>query len=68
MPMESIQELTSRALRIQSEAIVLTQNICGDNSELNKWMAIAKKMGMKWVEGLTFSIERMRVLNSAVVS
>jgi hypothetical protein len=58
--MESPKEFTTRALRIQSAAIDLSRSISGDNSELNRWTAIAKKRGMKWVEGLSFSIEQMK--------
>jgi hypothetical protein len=58
--MESPKKFTSRSLRIQSEAIDLSRSISGDFSELNKWMIIAKQRGMKWVEGQSFSIERMR--------
>ena len=58
--MESPKEFTTRALRIQSAPIDLSRSISGDNSELNRWMAIAKRKGMTWVEGLSFSIEKMK--------
>jgi hypothetical protein len=64
--MESPKEFTSRALRIQSAAIDLSRGISGDYSELNRWMAIAKKRGMKWVEGLSFAIEGMKRRNESV--
>lgn len=58
--MESAQEFTRRALKIQSEAIDLSRKISGDYSELNRWMAIAKKSRMKWVEALSFAAAQMQ--------
>jgi hypothetical protein len=57
--MQSAQEFTARALRLQREAIRLSQQMCGDNAELNRWMSVAKQKGMTWVGGLAFAIERM---------
>ena len=56
--MESPKEFTSRALRIQSAAIDLSRSISGDNSELNRWMVVAKQKGMTWVGGLSFAVDR----------
>lgn len=58
--MESPQEFTARALGLQHEAIRLSQQMCGDNGELNRWMALAKKQRLTWVGGLAFAIERMK--------
>ena len=60
--MESPQEFTARALRLQHEAVRLSQQMCGDNAELNRWMSVAKQQGMTWVGGLAFSIERMKAI------
>jgi hypothetical protein len=60
--MESPQEFTARALRLQHEAVRLSRQMCGDNAELNRWMSVAKQQGMTWVGGLAFSIERMKAV------
>jgi hypothetical protein len=53
-------EFTGRALRLQHEAIRLSQQMCGDNAKINRWMSVAKKHGVTWVGGLTFAIENMK--------
>jgi hypothetical protein len=58
--METPQDFTTRALRIQHKAISLSNEISGSNAEVNRWMSIAKQKGMTWVGGLHFSVEQMR--------
>jgi hypothetical protein len=55
---ESPKQLTSSALQIQSTAIGLGRGISGDNSELNRWMAIAKQREMKIRRTLLFQTLR----------
>jgi hypothetical protein len=52
-------EFTVRALRLQHEAIRLSQQMCGDNAEINRWMSVAKKHGMTWAGGLAFANENI---------
>ena len=57
---ESPKEFTARVLRLQHEAIRISQSKCGDNAELNRWIAVVKQRGMTWVGGLAFAVERMK--------
>lgn len=58
--METPQEFTTRALCLQNEAMGLSARISDGNAELNRWMSVAKQHRMTWVDGLAFSIERMK--------
>jgi hypothetical protein len=42
------------------EAKALSCRLCGDDAELNQWMAVAKKDRNTWVDGLAFAIEKMK--------
>lgn len=53
-------QFNARAVRSITEAKALSAEICGSYTELNQWMRVAKSTGMTWMEGLYFSIERMR--------
>ena len=63
--MESPQEFTARALKLQHEAVRLSQQISGDYAKLNRWMALAKKQRLTWVGGLAYAIECMKEIQAA---
>ncbi len=56
---ESPSEFTRRAARLLNDAVALSNDRCGDNTELNHWIAVAKRERLTWVDGLAFSIEKM---------
>ena len=58
--MESPSEFNTRAIRLLNDAVALSKNRSGDKPELNHWMAVAKRQRLTWVDGLAFSIEKMR--------
>jgi hypothetical protein len=58
--MVSPSEFTTRAARLLNDAVALSKNRRGDKTELNHWMAVAKRQRLTWVDGLAFSIEKMR--------
>jgi hypothetical protein len=58
--MESPSEFTRRAVRLLDDAVALSKNRSGDKTELHHWMAVAKRQRLTWVDGLAFSIEKMR--------
>ena len=58
--MESPWEFGERAANLLQEAIRLSQHHCGDKTELDYWMSVSEKHKMQWVDGLAFSVERMR--------
>jgi len=65
---ESAAQFTERAERMLAEAKGLSEEISGNLTELNRWMAIASPT-MTWMEALYFSIESMRQRqNGAVLS
>ena len=57
---ETGAQFNARAVRVVTEAKVLSTELCGSYNELNRWMRFAKSTKMTWMEGLCFSIERMR--------
>jgi hypothetical protein len=56
---------TADVLMLQKEAIGMSNNICGNVSELNKWMGIAKSQRLTWRDGLVFAVEKMRAKGSS---
>lgn len=58
--METPEEFSARAMTLLQEAISVSKDRCGDRSVLNHWMSVAKRQRMTWVDGLAFSIEKMR--------
>lgn len=62
--MDTQQEFTATAPSMQHKSIRLSQQMCGDNAELNRWMSIAKQQRMTWVGGLAFAIERMKMVHA----
>ena len=58
--METPQEFSARAARLLAEAKALSVKFGDDYGELNRWMAQAKRLRMTWVDGLAFSIDRMK--------
>jgi hypothetical protein len=57
---ETGAQFNARAVRVVTEAKALSTELCGSYIELNRWMRFAKSTKMTWMEGLCFSIERMR--------
>ncbi len=58
-PGESAAQFTDRAERVLAEAKTLSNEISGNLTEVNRWMAIASPT-MTWMKALYFSIECMR--------
>ena len=56
---ESAAKFTERAERTLAEAKALSEDISGNLTEVNRWMAIANPT-MTWMEALYFSIGCMR--------
>ena len=59
-PGKSVKAFLFRVERILAEAKSLSVEMDGSNAEVNRWMGIAKGRSMKWVEGLYFSVDRMK--------
>jgi hypothetical protein len=57
---ESMMGFCASAEGLPSEAKALSAEVSGRNSELNRWMDIAKQRDMTWTEGLYFSVDCMR--------
>jgi hypothetical protein len=58
-PGESAAQFTDRAERALAEAKALSDEISGNLTELNRWMAIASPT-KTWMQALYFSVECMK--------
>ena len=59
-------ELSPRAFgawasRLQNEAVARSIEISGGYSELNRWMVVANRHELTYVDGLLIAIENMRL-------
>jgi hypothetical protein len=59
-PGETPQAFAARAARIYHEAVDLSRQISGSYHEMNKWMVVADRLGLRVVPGWVFAIRCMK--------